>query len=1172
MSNCFLDKIWLNSHLKQIKTKAGHRYTPKLNVELPISQLFEGVSRDGDFYKTIRSHTGKLDREFRGVSSAYESKELQRTYKKFSTEVIKLLGLLKGIKEYDTDDIPWHSIHNESAKALKISWKFTDQLREEKERIEKQQVAKPTEGQPDIRDKVAPNYGPRPADKIASDIHDVREAQKELRYFESFASGNTAKLSNHPFLLLKGLAGSGKTHLLCDVIENRTAKVAPSILSFGEFFTPGQDVWMQVIKQANLKGKYNKTKLLADLNKAGKKARTRAFLIIDALNETRPNKFWKQNLKVLLEEVKKYPHVALVVSIRSGFEREVFTKSLEKFFISADHQGFQFREWEAVNKFFKEFSLPLPEIPLLLPEFQNPLFLLLFCKAFEERTKKNNGKTKPKQVFRGHEGATYIFEKFIDTASKKIEDAFNIDHGPNKNIWDTVIEKVAEQMVAKNTDRITEGELVTLIKNAHPTAQCNELIKALEKNLILVRVARYSPDTVEVTGFDYRFPFQKFSDHLIGRFIFIKFRASGKTPRQFFAKNTNVGKFIATGWNRGIIEALSIQCPEQLKGTEFFEIAPYVHDGISVESFIESLLWRKPDAFAKDTKKVLAFINRRVVVQQSWNSDLLNAFLSVTAVPNHPFNGQFLHKHLSRFKMPERDSWWVRFLHYQYGEHGAVDRLIEWGWSAHSKDHIQNESIKLYAITLTWFLSSSNRFLRDKATKALASILTERLPVIVELLSQFKTVDDPYILERLYAIAYGCVLRNHKDKVGLKKLARWFLNNIFKKGHVPNHLMMRDYGTGVIETAITRKVISKSFRSRITPPYGSAWPDKIPGDELLKEKYYPEDFFKDTTKDRGFLDIWSSVMYNFTHFPGDFGKYEIDPALGHWSGRRLQHPKVYRKGLFEDFKKTLNPKQLELLNKGNPFFGMDFKTLKMIIEYTKPGEKVDEEELKKQDEQKKKEREDAIQELKQSLPKEQKKHFENEIESYLDDRGGINDPLDRFDTGLGQRWIFNRVVELGWSQKLHGEFDSSVNRDRYDRSEHKAERIGKKYQWIALNELLGLVADNFEFLGDRWSNEPSSAIFEGAWQVGMRDIDPSCTLHESPNLRPDDVPIFETYRPTYDTWKKDKRLKTWLKDPKKLPDPKSVLELSDSKGDVWVVVEGHVEWQEEIPPEQDKYQ
>jgi len=1154
----FLNKEWQANHLKKIKRQAGPRYSPELNVDLPIAEIFDGISRTQSFYHTIREHYGKLNREFNHISGKYEDNEAQKLYKNLKNKIYQLSKALGKIKSYDAKQIPWDQLNNLTENAKKTLWGLLHKLRVEKDKAEKQKSE-------DVR-----SNSRSISERLVWDIFYLHETQKELNFFEEFSSSTKAKLSNSPFLFLTGIAGTGKTHLLCDVVENRFKNELPAVLVFGELFATSDDPFEQIIRELGLK--INKGQFLRSLNNAGRQSSCRAILIIDALNETRQRSFWKRNLSRVVDEIKKYPHIALVVSVRTGFENEVIIKKLKRAFIHEEHRGFEFREWEGVSKFFKEFRLSLPEIPLLMPEFQNPLFLLLFCKAIKERSRKNKGK-REKQVFRGHEGATYIFESFVDGVSKKIAKQFNIPNDPGKNIWDTIIEKIAEGMVKKNDDRIAEDEVVDLVKRQYPSLDHSALITELERNLLIVKVPRYSKQKKDYDGFDFRFPFQKFSDHLIGRYIFKKYeREFGKanknlqTAKKFFSRRRKLGKFLANSWNRGIVEALSIQCPEHLKGCELVEVAPYLKGShVAQEAFIESLIWRKPTAFSSGTiKKISKFINSKVpqLTLKSSKQDyfmypsviraVLDALLCVAPIINHPLNADFLHKHLLKFSMQKRDSWWSTFLHYQYGKRGAVDRLVEWGWSDQDKSHINDESIRLYSMALCWFLSTPNRFLRDRATKALVSILTNRLSVVLTLLKQFKDVNDLYIAERLYAVAYGCAIRSKSDKQGLKVLALWVYNKLFKDGNPPVHILLRDYARGIIEVALHEEVITAISRKKIVPPFSSEWPEEVPSEKSLKEKYYPKDFFQKKTEERGFLDIWSSVMYNFGTL-GDFGRYVLNSAVNHWSGRQLNSKEINRKNLFNDFKDSLTEQQRELLEKA-----------------TNKVEKVDEKEVKQQEKGQKKAMKKAYADFRNSLSEEEKKFFDREIKPFLDDRGSINDLLERFDTGLAQRWVFNRVAKLGWSPELHGQFDRCVNYYRLDRSEHKPERIGKKYQWIAFHELLARISDNFEFKEESWSN--SLGKYEGPWQLSIRDIDPSCTLKEFPNPKPDHIPNFKwEIQSKYNKWYKNSSHSVWLKMTQDLPDPKKIIEFIDEEGIAWVALEGFIEWEEETPPEHEKY-
>ncbi|MGH3973638.1 MAG: hypothetical protein ACRDS9_09955, partial [Pseudonocardiaceae bacterium] len=95
-----------------------------------------------------------------------------------------------------------------------------------------------------------------------------------------------------------------------------------------------------------------------------------------------------------------------------------------------------------------------------------------------------------------------------------------------------------------------------------------------------------------------------------------------------------------------------------------------------------------------------------------------------------------------------------------------------------------------------------------------------------------------------------------------------------------------------------------------------------------------------------------------------------------------------------------------------------------------------------------------------------------------------------------------------WTPKQFGEEDRYLGRGGHGREAHKAERWGKKYQWMAYHELLARVADNFH-TARRYSDLRS---YEGLYQlIGDREIDPS--------LPP--VPFHQLLKPETgnDTWR-----------------------------------------------------
>ena len=87
------------------------------------------------------------------------------------------------------------------------------------------------------------------------------------------------------------------------------------------------------------------------------------------------------------------------------------------------------------------------------------------------------------------------------------------------------------------------------------------------------------------------------------------------------------------------------------------------------------------------------------------------------------------------------------------------------------------------------------------------------------------------------------------------------------------------------------------------------------------------------------------------------------------------------------------------------------------------------------------------------------------------------------------------MFDFGWTVEKFGRFDRSISETYSGRNTDKAERIGKKYQWIAYHEILARVADNFEMRNDQHTN--NVGIYDGPWQFSHgRDIDPSVIVEK----------------------------------------------------------------------------
>ncbi|HLA58299.1 MAG TPA: hypothetical protein VK622_06045, partial [Puia sp.] len=174
-----------------------------------------------------------------------------------------------------------------------------------------------------------------------------------------------------------------------------------------------------------------------------------------------------------------------------------------------------------------------------------------------------------------------------------------------------------------------------------------------------------------------------------------------------------------------------------------------------------------------------------------------------------------------------------------------------------------------------------------------------------------------------------------------------------------------------------------------------------------------------------------------------------------------------------------------------------------------------------------------------------------------------------FDTRPVKRWIVQRAFELGYNADLHGPFESSIESYNH-RTGNKIERIGKKYQWIALYQILAMVADN-HMIKERWGSDNYN-YYRGAWQEFLRDIDPvfitknKKTASEEEEEHPE--PDWKMNN-TYTHW--NIPYSDWYRSLEDLPDPRHIIVRSDDAGKTWLYLRTTLAWQEPKPIGKDKY-
>jgi hypothetical protein len=1023
---------WFKEHIERSIADLGTRYTPELNFELEIAKVFDGIARDDNFKDQFECVYDDLLKKSSKAINSLRDERLTEEKQKLNNGVQQIVDEYGQINFKEVNGFD----HCKILVAIDNFQKNISSCRILLEELNEKEKENPETTKITYRGVTA---------KFDYELYNLRKLNGSVYGFREFIASKTVALSNMPFLILDGEAGIGKSHLLADISKRRLKRGKFSILLLGQHFVSEENPWHQILNSILRLG-CDESEFLGALEAKAQSSGSRIIIFIDAINEGKGKYFWKDHIMSFAKSFERYKWLGLVMTIRSSYKKLLVPEELitPDVAVRLTHYGFVGVEYEAAKLFFKNYNIEQPGIPLLHPEFRNPLFLKLFCEGLQ--------KAGLSRIPEGYEGITTIINFYLKSINKRLAEPNRLNYPENVNLVEKAIKLFVQKEIEQNARYLPYEDAFTLIEAelrqySNKMRFLDELISEgiLTKNLFWNR----KEEPIEGIYFAY----ERFEDHLKTSHL-LEMYLDKANPENSFLDGQKLFDLIRDEntcyRNKGVVEALSIQLPE-LTNKELYEVAPHCISFYPVvESFVESLIWRKTETIRNES---VNYINKYVIQYQGTYDKFLDTLLLITSNPKHPFNADFLHRHLMKFSLPDRDALWTIDIHDKLHESTSVKRLIDWAWSEEDKSHISDESIRLISKSLAWFLTSSNRILRDSATKSLIALLENRIPVLIKVLKEFGEVNDPYVYERLYAVAYGCALRT-ADKNDLKVLSEYIYEAIFNKELVYPHILLRDYARGVIEYSIYLRIDLKLDENRIRPPYRSDWPKQIPSDEEIKRYEFDRNSngFKDYYWSRDEIIYSMQTEYTRIHgnLYGDFGRYVFQSALRNW--------------------RDLNPQDLSNL-------------------------------------------------------------------------------------------AVKRIIELGYDVEKHGKFDRNINRyANYGRSGSKPERIGKKYQWIALYEILAKVSDNFSMYDESIFSENRPLKYEGPWEPYVRDIDPTMLIRTTGRERWEQHSKHWWFNVSYRDW--DSPNQDWIKRTDNLPDPSKLILVKDDSGTEWLILEAYPGWTE----------
>lgn len=1016
---------WFREKFEVQLRNLGERYSPESHVDLPIRQALQALARDPELLKEPNAWAAKITYRLDGATHSLAREGLTSAADRMKQACEPLLHAIA--RSPATLDAPvpldtWLSLSATGTQSV------SDALTELEARV---------------------------ADKDRTLARrDLFDLYTSIDHVHRELTSTRWGLANKRELVISGPAGIGKSHLVADFGAKQLDLDRPFVLVLTGTLIEA-DPWKQIRDQLDL-AQVSNNEFLGALDAAAEAAGCRSVLAIDALNEKHGVDLWESRLQGFVAQMQPFPRLALVLTVRDTYRDYLPLDGIEH----VVHRGFAGHSGAAAKVYLDRRGIARPSSPNLAHEFENPLFLRTCCAYLDAENLK--------QFPKGLEGVTAIFSFYLSAVAKKVERQLRLVSQQKiaRKALDGFLDACASH---GDGGSLPLDSAIDLLERFHPSGGSvdKSLLSAfLSEGVITQEIEHHDGENVETV----RFTFERLSDHLRAERLIAQIDpADLKGSFQRAPLVTYFGP--DASWRfAGVIEALAVQFPEHF-GNELFDVLPEhaVEDPSLGDAFVSSLVWRAPEAFTSRTVGWISTLCERT------GRSTYGLLLLVCTEPENQFNAEWLHRDLWERPMPQRDAVWSVFLaEDDLAEGGAVESLIEWAWLVQAGE-VEEQRLWLASVALTWFLSTSNRAVRDRATKGLVNLLSSKLTVAAALLDRFVNVDDPYICERLLAACYGAMMQG-VDRTGCKVVAAAVWRNHFAAERTPPlHLLARDYALGILlhaQTAGQRppEVDIDAAKAKFTSP----WPLEPVTDEDLKEyrkKGYGDSICSSTDEHGDFgnytLRAW---LHDIVNLPRALAGQTTQQIYERWAADLKDKATEAQLQAYTDLLRASltyrqRPKEDWLSGKGEE------ESAQLAAVLTQANEA-----------------------FKSQLPPEMLVEYAGFAEQHLLEAARMNDDNRRppeFDHAVVRRWICARAHTIGWTEEYFETFDKGPHIFRERMGNHRIERVGKKYQHIALAEVTARLADNLTVCSYQDDGKLRAFEYGPSGRDMKKDIDPS---------------------------------------------------------------------------------
>lgn len=640
-------------------------------------------------------------------------------------------------------------------------------------------------------------------------------------------------------------AAKGKTHISCDIAYSKIMNSKPAIFLTGDKFTDERSITDAFRKILDVPQEFSFEEFLQALDIYASITNTHIPLVIDGLNETISNRLfspiWKNHLPAFISKVLQTKKLVVITTCRKSYAERIWEKTNTNEF----HYLYGFGDYEtihdAVEKYFTKYKLKADLFFASLEKFRDPIFLKIFCEIKNPNWETSNG-----VAVNIEEESTYdVFREYLSQINKRVTSNSPILR-TNEPFISNALDKLSTYLWSNNVREIPINKFYELIdNNINYEKDKSKADILINEGLVLTRDMR---DNREYVGFTY--------DILAG-FMIAKSLIYNH-PDSFFTSKKFIQKIICKRNQHPIFEdvisALCLLLP-RIKQTTFHELIDrnkllrFVHSKYFtyLPQFVRNIFSEqiKFSNYASDKSISSLFIlpaklvkekDKHLVSKLFFASDknkkiFYELSFKTLGDVKHPLNAIFMSNLLVDLKMNERDISWTEYIRKR--SYDLEKFVLEFETQCRSLSHESKlvlEKQHIVSKFIVWFLTSTNRNLRDKTTRALYYYGRKFPKEFCLLVYNSLKFNDPYVWERTLSSMYGVVMAEHNSTTSdnfrneiLPKISKTIYDLIFKENapHSTTHILARDYARRIIEIGLIHNssLLSEQEIKNIRPPY-----------------------------------------------------------------------------------------------------------------------------------------------------------------------------------------------------------------------------------------------------------------------------------------------------------------------------------------------------------------